>query len=61
MSDVRARIETVLRNAGLTDEPETYDGSIHSWRCEYPETYGRCTCFHDLVDDLSEIIDHDKD
>jgi len=23
--------------------------SLHSWRCEYPERYGTCTCVRDLA------------
>ena len=45
-------IERILRENGLTDEPSKYDGSIHSWRCEYPDRYGECSCFAELVADL---------
>lgn len=47
-----ARIETVLRGAGLTDRPDLYDSNVHSWRCGHPAAYGHCTCFQDLVADL---------
>lgn len=49
-------IERILREHGLTDEPSKYDGSIHSWRCEYPDRYGRCDCFAELVADLSALV-----
>lgn len=52
-------IEELLRGAGLTDEPEKYDGSIHSWRCAYPDRYGKCTCFQELVADLEALTAHD--
>jgi hypothetical protein len=28
---------------------------LHAWRCRYPEFYGACSCFEDLVDDLSRV------
>lgn len=49
-------IEQVLRGAGLSDVPAECDSDIHSWRCSYPETYGDCTCFADLIDDLAKAI-----
>lgn len=52
MSDA---IEAVLRGAGLTDNPGEHDSSIHSWRCEHPETYGPCDCFQELVRELAEV------
>ena len=52
MSDA---IEAVLRGAGLTDKPGEFDSSIHSWRCEHPETYGPCDCFQELVRELAEV------
>lgn len=29
---------------------------IHSWRCEYPNVYGPCTCFAELLDDLVAAV-----
>ena len=52
MSDA---FEAVLRGAGLTDKPGEFDSSIHSWRCEHPETYGPCDCFQELVRELAEV------
>lgn len=51
------RIEEILRGAGLTDRPDEYGDGIHSWRCEHPDRYGRCGCFAELVDALTE---HDR-
>ena len=48
-------VEAVLRGAGLTDKPGEFDSSIHSWRCEHPETYGPCDCFQELVRELAEV------
>lgn len=50
-------LATVLRENGLTDRPDQYDSSIHSWRCEYPDHYGPCSCFSDLVSDLAARIE----
>ena len=52
MSDA---IEAALRGAGLTDKPGEFDSTIHSWRCEHPETYGPCDCFQELVRELAEV------
>lgn len=54
--EVKAAIVRVLRENGLTDEPEKYDGDIHSWRCTYPDRYGHCSCFKDLADDLADAV-----
>lgn len=51
--DVGAAIERALRENGLSDQPDKYDSSIHSWRCEHPDRYGPCTCFAELVTDLA--------
>lgn len=50
--DIKQKIRAVLEGAGLSDNPEEFDSSIHSWRCEYPDTYGQCTCFQELLDQL---------
>lgn len=49
-------IERVLRENGLTDRPDLYDSSIHSWRCEHPDRYGPCDCFAELVADLAALF-----
>lgn len=50
------RVEAVLRAAGLSDRAWEFDSSIHSWRCEYPERYGRCDCFAELVSELAALV-----
>jgi len=47
---MREEILRVLTEQGLGE----VDGSIHSWRCNYPDSYGEgpCTCLNDLVDAL---------
>lgn len=53
---LRQAVERVLRENGLTDRPDQCDGSIHSWRCEYPDRYGPCGCFAELTDDLVGVL-----
>lgn len=57
-------VERILRENGLTDRPDLYDGSIHSWRCGHPDRYGSCECFAELVADLTEeespVLDDDQ-
>lgn len=50
---MRADIEKVLKDNGLSDNP---DNELHSWRCKYP-VHGQspCTCFSVLVDDLVKV------
>ena len=52
--ELRDRIAQVLLENGLRRVQPVLAGpdSLHSWRCEYPDRYGPCTCFDDLVDDL---------
>ena len=45
-----------MRGAGISDKPAEFDSSIHSWRCEYPDIYGACDCFGELVRDLATLI-----
>ena len=49
-------VERVLRENGLTDKPADYGDGIHSWRCEYPDVYGPCTCFAELRDELVVVL-----
>jgi hypothetical protein len=49
---LRDRLEAALRGAGLSDDPGQFDSDMHSWRCKYPDIYGPCSCFSDLLDDL---------
>ena len=55
VTPTREQIAEVLRGIGLSDLPDEYDSSIHSWRCEHPETYGPCDCFQELVRELAEV------
>jgi hypothetical protein len=50
-------IERVLRENGLTDRPDKYGSSIHSWRCEHPDRYGHCSCFAELVAELVACVE----
>lgn len=36
--------------AVLEAEGATVDGSLHSWRCGYPEQFGACTCLQDVAE-----------
>lgn len=53
----RDRLEAFLRGEGLSDRPDLYGSSIHSWRCEYPDRYGACTCFADFLDGLVAVVE----
>ncbi|HEU5223095.1 MAG TPA: hypothetical protein VFU07_05365 [Candidatus Lumbricidophila sp.] len=52
MTAEREQLEQVLRGVGLSDEPDKFDSSIHSWRCEHPDRYGKCDCFQEAVNDI---------
>jgi hypothetical protein len=52
----REAIEKVMRGAGLSDEPQQFDSSIHSWRCEHPDRYGKCSCFQELAAELLALL-----
>ena len=54
-------VEILLRGWGLTDSPEEFSDGIHSWRCEHPARYGRCNCFQEAVDELSELIRKERE
>jgi hypothetical protein len=30
--------------------------AFHSWRCRYPDRYGPCTCFEELMVDLTRAL-----
>lgn len=53
-------IVAVLRAHGLSDRPDLYDSSIHSWRCAHPDRYGPCDCFAELVSDLAKLTCPDQ-
>ena len=57
----RDRIRRALIEAGLSDRPDLYDSNIHSWRCEYPDRYGHCTCLDELVDDLVTVANEPEE
>lgn len=54
-------VEALLRGWGLTDTPEEFSDGIHSWRCEHPARYRRCTCFQEAVSELSELIRKERE
>lgn len=56
VTPTREQITEVLRGIGLSNEPEKYDSNIHSWRCERPEIYGRCSCFDEAVNDFMVLL-----
>lgn len=51
-TNIEQVIAEALRGAGLSSRPDEFDSSIHSWRCAYPDRYGRCKCFEGTVTDL---------
>lgn len=46
---LRDRLARALLDNGL-DADGT--GCIHGWRCDYPDLYGPCGCYSELLDDL---------
>lgn len=50
------RLAGVLRGAGLSDKPAEFDSDIHQWRCKYPDIYGACDCFDELLRDLLAAV-----
>lgn len=49
---LRERLRVVLAENGVDEAPAT----LHSWRCEYPERYGKCDCIAELVTDLVAVV-----
>jgi len=45
--DARAIVVRVLRAEG--GDP---GNSLHSWRCEYPDHYGKCDCLEQTADEI---------
>lgn len=56
MAGLREVLAEAMRAAGLTDDPESFDSDIHSWRCRYPDVYGPCSCFQEAVSDVEAAI-----
>lgn len=50
---LRAAITTALAENGVNSRAPS---GIHSWRCEYPDRYGPCSCLDELVDDLVRAV-----
>lgn len=56
------RVRQVLLDNGLgstdsqDDSGEVFHGSIHSWRCSWPDIYGECDCLDRLVADLVAVM-----
>lgn len=50
--ELRERLRVVLAENGVDEAPAT----LHSWRCEYPERYGKCDCIAELVTDLAAVV-----
>lgn len=50
--ELRERLRVVLAENGVDEAPAT----LHSWRCEYPERYGKCDCIAELVTDLVAVV-----
>jgi hypothetical protein len=50
------RLAEALRGAGLSDNPAEFGSDIHSWRCRYPDIYGPCGCFAEVVNDLAPVV-----
>ena len=52
----RERLRRVLDASGATS---TANQGLHSWRCEYPDSYGDgpCDCVDLLLDDLLNLVE----
>ena len=50
--ELRERLRVVLAENGVDEAPAT----LHSWRCEYPVSYGKCDCIAELVNDLAAVV-----
>jgi hypothetical protein len=42
-----------LRANCVSEDP---NNGFHSWRCEYPDLYGKCDCFQELLTDLASVL-----
>lgn len=52
-ADVEASIRRVLVDHGVES---TANQGMHDWRCQYPDAYGPCDHFEDLVADLVTVV-----
>ena len=50
---MKRRLATVLRGLGL-DAVENQ--GLHGWRCAYPDRYGPCDCFDEMVEALTAAV-----
>lgn len=41
----------------LTDNGGAPGNSLHSWRCEYPERYGKCDCLEQTAAEIIAALD----
>lgn len=49
------RVEAAAK--ALTNEGGVPGGSIHSWRCEYPDRYGECGCVYEVAQIIVAAVD----
>ena len=46
-------LEERIRKVLIENAVDSTDNQgMHSWRCQYPDAYGPCDCFEELVTDL---------
>lgn len=53
MGSLKDVIEKVLRDHAVES---TANQGLHGWRCQYPQHYGDCRCFQELVDALDKAV-----
>jgi hypothetical protein len=56
MTVTREQVVAVLQGLGLSAEPDRFSDGIHSWRCAYPDRFGRCDCFDQAVGQVMALL-----
>jgi hypothetical protein len=51
--DLYYAVKGTLAEYGISG---TSNDGPHTWRCEYPERYGACTCIDDLTKDIVSAL-----
>lgn len=57
LSVLKTTIRRVLREWGIES---VENQGLHSWRCQYPDKYGACKCFEELVHALATALYKDE-
>jgi len=50
-------VEMVVRQVLIEHGVDVVDNQgLHGWRCQYPDSYGACSCFDDLVVEMVDRL-----